>query len=114
MSIRQMLVRRRQRKISEDKKRLKAEYGALFDDIAALLFRADPIGLDFEDNLDEYEPEARTILPRLKTCRSADEALTVVHQEFVRWFDAGTAGPEDHYKHIASEIWDLWQKRMPR
>jgi hypothetical protein len=95
--------------IDIEKRRLKSEYGSLFESITALLFRHDPIGLDFEDNTDEYEPEARTILPRLRTCHSAEEVLTIVHEEFQRWFEAETAGPREKYVEIAAEIWLLWQ-----
>ena len=55
--------------ILEERRQLKAEYGALFDSITALLFRHDPIGINFEDNVDEYEPETGTILPRLRYLR---------------------------------------------
>jgi hypothetical protein len=80
--------------------------------MAALLYRHDPIGINFEDNADEYEPEAETILPRLRSCHSAEDVLQVVHAEFVRWFDSATAGPQEHYKEIASEVWQLWQGHL--
>jgi hypothetical protein len=95
--------------ILENRRHVKAKYGRLFDSIAALLYRHDPIGINFEDNTDEYEPEAGTILPRLNSCHSADDVLQVIHAEFVRWFDSGTAGPPEHYREIASEVWQLWQ-----
>jgi hypothetical protein len=98
--------------ILEERRRLKAQYGALFDSMAALLYRHDPIGINFDDNKDEYEPEAGTILPRLSGCRSAEDVLQVVHEEFVRWFDRGTAGPPEHYEKIASEVWQLWQGHL--
>jgi hypothetical protein len=98
--------------ILENRRRLKAEYGRLFDSLAALLYRHDPIGINFEDNSDEYEPEAGTILPRLRSCHSADDVLQVVYAEFVRWFDSATAGPQEHYKEIASEVWQLWQGHL--
>jgi hypothetical protein len=100
--------------ILEERRRLKVQYGALFDSMAALLYRYDPIGInfDFDENTDEYEPEAGTILPRLSSCCSADDVLQVVHEEFVRWFDSGTAGPPEHYKKIASEVWRLWQRHL--
>jgi hypothetical protein len=98
--------------ILEKRRRLKAEYGKLFDSVAALLYRHDPVGINFEDNADEYEPEAGTILPRLNSCDSADDVLRVVHAEFVRWFDSATAGPPEHYKKIASEVWQLWQEHL--
>lgn len=101
---------RTREQIHEDRRRLRSEYGDLFNKVAAILFRLDPIGINFDDNPNEYEPEAGTILPRMKACKSLDDALTVVHEEFVRWFDAGTAGPRERYEPIASEIWQLWQQ----
>ncbi|HUQ30599.1 MAG TPA: hypothetical protein VM095_00695 [Pyrinomonadaceae bacterium] len=97
--------------IQAETKRLKAEYGRLFDSAAEILFRHDPIGVNFEDNTDEYYPEVRTILPRLRACHSADGVLTVVHEEFQRWFDSDTAGSREDYRLIAEEIWRLWENR---
>ena len=85
-------------------------YGALFNEVAALLFRHDPVGINFDENTGEYESEVGTILPRLRTCNSADEVRRVVHEEFVRWFDSVTAGPESACTEIAAEIWNLWQR----
>jgi len=98
--------------ILEERRRLKVQYRALFDSMASLLYRHDPIGINFDDNKDEYEPEAGTILPRLSSCRSVEDVLQVVHEEFVRWFDRGTAGPPEHYEKIASEVWQLWQGHL--
>jgi hypothetical protein len=63
------------------------------------------------ENTDEYDPEAGTILPRLQSCKSSADALRAVHEEFVRWFGADTAGPQESYGNIASEIWQLWVAR---
>jgi len=101
---------RTREEISEERRRLKKEYGTLFEEISKLLLLHDPIGISFEVNPDEYDPEVGTILPRLDTCSSAEDALNVVHQEFVRWFDEGTAGPCERYREIAQEIWDLWSR----
>ena len=101
---------RTKEQIDAENRRLRREYGALFDEIAAIFFRHDPIGINFEYNTDEYEPEARTILPRLRTCHSAEDVLAVVHEEFQRWFDPETAGPREEYSTIANEVWSLWQK----
>jgi hypothetical protein len=95
--------------ILEERRQLRAQFGELFDSTSALLFRHDPVGINFEVNPDEYQSEAGTILPRLSGCRSADDACRVVHEEFVRWFSAGTAGPPERYAQIASEMWQLWQ-----
>lgn len=92
------------------RQRLKAEYGRLFDETAALLFRHDPMRINFDTNLDEYEPEVGTILPRLRGCCSANEACRVVHEEFVHWFEEDESRPREHYRAIAAEVWDLWTK----
>jgi len=89
-------------------------YGEIFDAVVALLFRHDPIGINFEKNVSEYEPEAETIIPRLEGCRSSEEVLHVVHEEFIRWFGAETAGAAKGYEQIAAEIWELWTQRSAR
>jgi hypothetical protein len=96
--------------IREERRQLKEQYGQLFDAVSSLLFRHDPIGINFETNADEYDPEAGTILPRLRTCKTAADVQRVVYEEFVRWFDSNTAGRAAGYSKIAEEIWDLWQK----
>jgi hypothetical protein len=102
---------RSREEIVRERQRLKAQYGPLYDAVAAVLFRHDPIGIAFDnENTDEYESETGTILPRLLGCGSKNDVLRVVHEEFVRWFDADNAGPENLYVEIASEIWDLWQR----
>jgi hypothetical protein len=101
---------RTREKILEERRRLKAEHGELFDAISALLFRRDPVGINFEINNGEYDTEADTILPRLRSCQTSDDVLRVVHEEFIRWFDLNTARSQEGYIEIASEIWKLWQK----
>ena len=94
--------------ILEERRALKRAYGAVFDTAAEILFRHDPMGINFEHNTDEYEPEVGTILPRLRECSSKDDTRRVVHEEFVRWFE--DVGDEAKYDIIAGEIWDAWQK----
>ena len=96
--------------ILTENKRLKAQYGKLFDDVAEILFRHDPIGINFEDNTDEYEPEVRTILPRLRTCQDSDDVVTVAYEEFQKWFGPGIAGDSEKYRALGEEIWHLRNK----
>ena len=96
----------------ESRRRLRADYGELFNSMSALLYQHDPIGMNFKDNTDEYQPEAETILPRMRNCYSEGDVLQVVHAEFVRWFDRATAGPPEHYKKIAKDVWQLWQRHL--
>src|SRR5438128_12033932 len=86
---------------------LRAEYGELYDRVSAILFDEDPIGINFEFNTDEYEPEVDTILPRLTSCRSREHVRAVVHEEMVRWFEPASAGPAERYATIAARIWAL-------
>jgi len=101
---------RTREEIIEERRLLKAEYGELFDEVSALLFRHDPAGINYETNGDEYEPEVGTILPRLQSCHSADDVRRVVHEEFSRWFGASTVCSQEFYAEIAAEIWDHWQR----
>lgn len=92
--------------IREERRELRKKYGELFDKISAILFRADPVGIAFDnENLDEYELEAGTILPRLTKCRSSEDVRCVVHEEFIRWFGTDNAGPKESYYEIADDIW---------
>ncbi len=88
---------------------IKREYGPLFASISAALFEADPIGINFEENTDEYDPEAGTIIPRLGSATSADDVQTIVHEEFSRWFSPVDAGPRDKYAAVSAEIWKRWR-----
>jgi hypothetical protein len=75
--------------------------------IEGLLVRHDPIGINFEDNTDEYRPEAETITLRRPEGRTLPGIRALVHQEFIRWFD-DTAGPESTYEEVARELHCFW------
>lgn len=96
--------------IQAERKRLRDEFGSLFESIAEILFRHDPVGINFEHNTDEYEPEVGTIIPRLKHCHSVEDVTAVIHEEFQRWFDLDTAGSREDYTKVAEEVWMLLQK----
>ena len=95
--------------IRSDRSAIKKAFGALYTDVLALLFNADPIGINFKDNTDEYEPEVDTILPRLSSCANAADVERVVHEEFVRWFDRETAGTPERYRAVAKQIWERYR-----
>jgi hypothetical protein len=90
---------------------LKKRYLGLYDRVTSILFRVDPMGINFEDNTDEYDPETDTILPRLPNCSSPDDVRKVVIEEFERWFDSDmvNAGNRKHFDEIASAIWSELQ-----
>ena len=74
--------------------------------------KPEEVGINFETNTDEYEPEVGTILPRLQSCGPASDVARVVHEEFVRWFGTDTAGPISRYESVASEIRQLWSDHL--
>ena len=77
----------------------------LVDAVSQLLFRADPVGINFDTNTDEYDADEQT-LGEL----AVREALA--HEALVQWFDAQTAGPADRYAAVAAEIWNLWRRQQ--
>ena len=93
-------------KIRQQRADLQRAYGAAYVRLRDILFREDPIGINFEENTDEYEPEVDTILPRLRHASSVDDIRQVVHEEFVKWFDTSTAGPPEKYQVVAERVWD--------
>ena len=75
--------------------------------VSRLLYRFDPIGLvRYGAPVDEYDPEAETILARLPSCGSAHAAHTVVHEEFTRWFGAEVAGERARYQGVSAALWN--------
>jgi len=84
----------------------------LYAEVEEILFRVDPLGLNFGDNVDEYAPEAGTILPRLEAASTEADVHRIVHEEFVQWFGEETAGDASSrfYKDAAKEIWQAWLK----
>ncbi len=78
--------------------------------VSEALFRADPVGINFETNTDEYDSEAETVVIALPKANGPRDVLVLTRQCFVEWFDAETAGPPGRYMAVAEEIWDLWQR----
>lgn len=74
-----------------------------------ILFRHDPIGINFEHNTDEYRSEAQTITLRIAEAASEHDLQRIIHEEFAHWFDDGIAGPAERYAAIAHEAWQINQ-----
>lgn len=94
--------------IKRERDAIKSKYGELFAAVSAALFEDDPIGINFESNTDEYEPEAGTIIPRLHSANSAKDVETIVYEEFNRWFGPGDAGLKSEYESVSRRIWEMW------
>lgn len=94
--------------LDRKRRRLKLIYKEFYDEVAAILFRHDPIGINFETNTDEYEPEVDRILPKLRRVHSKEELLRIIHGTFVVMFYADIAGSVERYESIAQEVWETW------
>ncbi len=98
-----------------DKSALRKQYKSLYSELEEILFRIDPMRLDFGDNTDEYSPEVGTIIPRLREANSAVDVHVIVVEEFVRWFgedsDERAITPK-LYNQVALEIWDAWRRYL--
>lgn len=106
-------VTERARSDMEARRRALAPLTPIVSSISAALLRADPIGLG-DDNADEYDPEAETIVMRLADRReppAAGDVLTVVHAEFRRWF-GDLAGEVSRYEDVAAEVHALWGRYL--
>jgi len=85
---------------------LKQNHRQLFE--AVLLARAegDPLGLIADGApRDEYELEAGTVLPRL----NPEDVERILHEEFVDWFGANSAGPLETYRPASVAVWRAWE-----
>ncbi|WP_200942550.1 hypothetical protein [Knoellia sp. Soil729] len=82
----------------------------LVNAISAALFKADPVGINFDTNTDEYDAEAETIVIALPRAAGPEDVRSLTHETFVQWFDAETAGPIERYTAVAHEIWTLWRR----
>jgi hypothetical protein len=81
-------------------------------DLAALLFREDPMGIAFGPD-DEYLPEADTIALRLPHAKNLDGVRRQVHEAFVHWFGADLAGEPARYDSIAQAVLAIWHRHHP-
>ncbi len=86
---------------------VRAEFGQFFDDLVALFYRCDPMGLAaIEAPADEYAPEVGTVLPRLHSADGVEQVRTILQAEFLTWFDSEpTPAALDR---LAGELWSAW------
>src|SRR6266567_6367750 len=68
------------------RKRLQAQYRALYDEVVNILFEIDPIGVHVDHNTEKFVPEATSILARLRDARFAEDVENIVQQELRRWY----------------------------
>src|SRR5438067_13848354 len=89
------------------RKRLQAQYRALYDAVVDILFEIDPIGVHVHHNTEKFVPEATSILARLREARFAEDVENIFQQELRRWYGRrrlappGSSAPRSrHYRHL--------------
>ncbi|MBA3627265.1 MAG: hypothetical protein H0W60_05975 [Chloroflexi bacterium] len=87
----------------------RARYDALYDEVAAILERHDPMGLVPDEidpefgPFDEYDPEATVIVTGLGGAASPQDVMRIVHEVFAEWFGEEPPGLDT----VAVEVWAL-------
>ncbi len=97
--------------MNENKEKLKK----FTESVSEILYYYDPVGLSklgVPD--DEYDPEARTIIGRLKDVTDIRSLRWIVYEVFKDFFDKDTILPSSNkcYRYIAEEIWEVWQEAI--
>ncbi len=103
--------------MSREHKQLKAAYRELFTELRDILYRHDPIGINqgavSADDLapiEQYDPEAETIIARHNEIHSASDLRRVIHQVFVSQFDLDPKSPEEWLDEVAVDVWPVWTR----
>ena len=112
-------------KVRELRDKSKKKYSFLFNQVAEILYRHDPIYLaECGAPSDEYEGETSQILPQLKSASSVLDTRKIIYDVFNQSFNYGysrenltklvklgnDAGNETDYQQIAEEVWVVWKK----
>lgn len=97
--------------MGRDKRVAKEAYESLYREVRAILNAHDPVYLIASGcPNDEYEPEVRTILPRLGEASDAAGVQVILREEFVRWFGGVGMFSYEEFAPAAEEIWSAWER----
>lgn len=124
-SVENLKTKQSQNSVREARRKIKEQYGSLYNQVAEILYRHDPIYLAAcGAPTNEYAGEASKILPQLKNAKSVLEARKIIYDVFDQSFnhgysgkdlsklirfDDGEAGIETDYQLIAEEVWAVWE-----
>jgi len=98
--------------MTTDRNQLKVTYKNLYHEVQRVLFVHDLMGINFETNTDEYDPEVDTILPRLRTTKSPEDVTKIIIEEFEEWFGKEETREisKEKFNGLANDIWAIWSK----
>lgn len=69
------------------------------------MFKYDLIGINFDDNIDEYDVEVGMVILRLVLCFLVEDVVCVLYEEFIVWFGVEIVGEVMVYYVLVNEIW---------
>jgi len=93
----------------EARKQACRQYDKLRTDFSAIMFRHDPVGINYDVNPDEYDLEAERIVPQLRTLATEKELLYVV-RNVVREMFGSISGTPEQYEAMTHDLWQRWQQ----
>jgi hypothetical protein len=84
-------------------------YGVLFSSVSKILFEYDPVGINFENNTDEYDPEAHDIIGMIQN-KNNITTTAICKKVFSKWFSPALARGFSGYGAMAKEIDNKWEQ----
>lgn len=93
--------------------KMKEKYRDIYKKVANLLLQYDFAGIFFpeHENVDEYNPEVEQILLGLESCKSENEAISLVYNIFDKMFSGAINKDPEQFALAGKEIWSIWNNR---
>lgn len=88
----------------------KDKYNLLINELQKIFNKCDPIGIYYEENNDEYDPEIQSILTKIKIGMDKSQLYELIYREFVYWFDKETVGEKKDYDSLTEEVYKILKK----
>jgi hypothetical protein len=102
--------RYRDERIARERACIQEAHGEFELLVLDILARHDPLQIVCEANPTEYEPVVRTILPRLRSARCAEDAQRIAQEEVVHWLGEAKVGRELAYVSVGKDLWETTKR----
>ena len=83
-------------------------YAELLEEVSAVLFLHDPLGLSLDEHAGEYDALGAAVLVRLRTVNNRWDAATEIHAACAAAAGVQRAGRPDRYRDVGGDVWDVW------
>lgn len=82
------------------------KYNKLIIELRSVFNKFDPIGIQEDENFDEYNPEIKAILSKTRKGMNMVQLQELIYNVFVSWFDEETAGNKEEYENLTREVYE--------